>query len=84
MRWLGSAIAVGVLVAGCASEPDRQWMKVNQKYTVEEFRRDYATCRRGGKLDEPCLRNRGWVDVTQPATKETPEPPPDPRWNPRR
>jgi len=51
--------------AACSSGRDVEWMKVNQKYTTAEFRRDYAECEKSGKLDE-CLQSRGWVSVTAP------------------
>jgi hypothetical protein len=55
--------AVALLAAaGCASD-DREWLKLNQKYTTEEFRRDHAACSKGGKLDDTCMRSRGWVAV---------------------
>ena len=59
-------LTVGVLaLAGCGSSDDtREWMKVNQSYTVQEFRRDHAECSKSGKLDEVCMRERGWVDVS--------------------
>jgi len=64
---LGSAF----VIAGCSSGADREWMKVNQRYTAAEFRRDYAECDKTGKLDE-CLQSRGWVSVTTPsAPKQT-------------
>ena len=64
MRWITWALtATAVLmIAGCASD-DRQWLKVDQKYTTEEFRRDHAACTRDGKLDDACMRSRGWVAV---------------------
>lgn len=65
------ALTAAAAVAGCAQ--DKQWMKVGQPYTTEEFRRDYADCSKGGKLDETCLRSRGWVSVT-PGKTETKEP----------
>ncbi len=64
--WLG--------LAGCAAEPERQWMKIGQPYTTAEFRRDVAECTRDGRLDEVCLQQRGWVAVTP-----KPEKPPSPR-----
>jgi hypothetical protein len=66
--WL---IACGALiVAGCSSAAEVEWMKVGQRYTAAEFRRDYAECDKTGKLDE-CLRSRGWVSVTaQTAPKQ--------------
>jgi hypothetical protein len=66
-------IALGLAAWGCASE-DREWMKVGQTYTVAEFRRDYAECSRGGRLDEACLRSRGWVDVKPGKPEEKPQP----------
>jgi hypothetical protein len=68
-RVVGLAIAPWLWLAGCASEPERQWMKVGQPYTTAEFRRDVAACTRDGRLDEACLRQRGWVDVTPPVEK---------------
>jgi len=62
-RW----IAIGCLLtlAGCGGGTrERQWLKVNQSYTTEEFRRDHAACTTNKKLDEPCMRSRGWVDVS--------------------
>ncbi len=67
--WLALALALGL--AGCAQE--KEWMKVGQSYTVEEFRRDYAECSRSGTLDETCMRSRGWVSVN-PARSEKPAP----------
>jgi len=58
--------AASAVAAGCASGRDVEWMKVNQKYTAAEFRRDYAECDKRGKLDE-CLQSRGWVSVTAPS-----------------
>ncbi|MBI2217823.1 MAG: hypothetical protein HYU51_11040 [Candidatus Rokubacteria bacterium] len=67
---LGAVLAI----ASCASEPEREWMKVNERYTVEQFRRDHAECSRKGKLDEACMHARGWVDVKRPAEKPSPLP----------
>jgi hypothetical protein len=65
MHALLALIAAGVALAlgGCASE-EKEWMKLDQKYTVAEFRRDYAACSPGGNLDESCMRKRGWVAVS--------------------
>jgi hypothetical protein len=65
-------IACGALVvAGCSSAAELEWMKVGQPYTAAEFRRDYSQCDKTGKLED-CLRNRGWVSVTAPsAPKQT-------------
>ena len=64
MRWITWTItaAVVLMTAGCGID-ERQWLKVDQKYTTEEFRRDHAACTRDGKLDDACMRSRGWVAV---------------------
>jgi hypothetical protein len=54
---------LSLALAACSTGDDRQWLKVDQKYTTEEFRRDIAACTRDGKLDDPCMRTRGWVAV---------------------
>jgi hypothetical protein len=65
MQALAVLIAVSVALAagGCASQ-EKQWMKLDQKYTVAEFRRDYSTCSKAGTLDEQCMRGKGWVAVS--------------------
>jgi len=55
---------VGVAVAGCETT-DKQWMKVAEPYTTTEFRRDYGECSTTGRLDEECMRARGWVEMKQ-------------------
>jgi hypothetical protein len=53
MRWTIGPILMFVVacIGGCA-EDERQWLKLNQKYTTEDFRRDHAECSKGGKLDD--------------------------------
>jgi hypothetical protein len=59
-------IACAALVlAGCNTAAEVEWMKVGQPYTAAEFRRDYSQCEKTSKLDQ-CLRDRGWVSVTAP------------------
>ena len=70
--------AVGFLAA-CTSSDDREWMKVNERYSVDEFRRDHAACSKSGKLDDACMRSRGWVDVRSGGTDK---PAPDQRRRP--
>ena len=72
-------------LAACAST-DREWMKINESYTKEEFRRDVAQCSRGTTLDEACMKSRGWVSVTgkqaKPPEQQQPQMPgtPQPRY----
>ncbi len=60
---------------GCAGQPERQWQKIGQPYSVAEFQRDKAECTREKKLDFGCMRARGWIDVSpdRPAPSSEPE-----------
>ena len=60
---------------GCAREPERQWYKIGQPYTLAEFERDKAACTREKKLDFDCMRGRGWVDVSPDRPAPPVEPP---------
>lgn len=71
-------------LAACAT-PEREWMKINESYTRDEFRRDVAQCTRGATLDEACMKSRGWVGVNpgkQVKPAEQPQQPgtPPPRY----
>ena len=66
-----TGLGLAVVVAGCASD-DREWMKIGEKYTTDEFRRDYAECSKGSNLDEECMKRRGWVAVTAPKQEDKP------------
>lgn len=68
------ALGFALSLAGCGGGAEREWMKVGKPYTVEEFRRDYADCSKSGKLDDECMRSRGWVDMSVPKSEKTPEP----------
>ena len=74
------AVSVALLFGACASD-EKEWMKVDTKYTVAEFRRDYAACSKGAKLDEHCMQSKGWVavspgaSVAKPVAPATPGPP---------
>jgi hypothetical protein len=68
---IGPVLTVAaLLVTGCTTD-DRQWLKLNEKYTTEEFRRDHAACSKGGALDDACMRSRGWVAVSPGGKGET-------------
>ena len=69
-----SALGLAILFAGCASD-QREWMKVDQKYTTEDFRRDLEQCTVKGTLDDDCMKARGWVTVTPPKTEQKKEDP---------
>src|SRR5262245_44158880 len=58
------AVSVALALGACASDENKEWMKVDQRYTVAEFRRDYAACSRGATLDDACMRSKGWVAVS--------------------
>jgi hypothetical protein len=66
---------LALLAAGGCAVDERQWMKLNEKYTTEEFRRDHAACLKSGKLDDVCMRSRGWVAVNPSGKAETPKDP---------
>lgn len=57
------AVSIALALGACASD-EKEWMKVDQRYTAAEFRRDYAACSRGARLDEDCMRSKGWVAVS--------------------
>jgi hypothetical protein len=72
MRWtLGLILTCAALLAGGCATDDRQWMKLSEKYTTEDFRRDHAACSKSGKLDDSCMRGRGWVAVNPTGKSET-------------
>jgi hypothetical protein len=76
-RLLITVCALAAALAGCAA--DKQWMKVGDSYTTAEFRRDYAECsRKTGRLDEDCLRAKGWVDVKPSKGDRAADAPPPP------
>lgn len=74
MRLTGVLLGAGLatLLAGCGPADDREWMKVGQRYTTEEFRRDYRDCSKDGRLDDECMKSRGWVAVTPGKVEEKP------------
>jgi hypothetical protein len=76
--FLGGLVGLGLAAGlGACTSGDREWMKVGQSYTVQEFRRDFAACTKNGQLDEVCMRDRGWVDVSPKAEKANKKPEPD-------
>ena len=69
--FLGVLAALGTFA--CSASDNREWMKVNQTYTTQEFVRDHKACSRDGKPDETCMRQRGWVPVN-PSKPDSPQP----------
>ena len=69
-----AVLALAAAAAGCGSSDDRQWMKISQRYTTEEFQRDYKACSPKSALDEDCMRNHGWVEVSRSKTEKDTEP----------
>jgi hypothetical protein len=59
-------------LVACSALDSREWMKIDQRYTKQEFQRDHKECSRKGDLDEPCMRQRGWVPVN-PTKEEAPK-----------
>ena len=57
-------VALLVSVSGCGSTDERLWYKPGGNYTTTEFNRDRDACTRDKKLDEECLKAKGWVTVS--------------------
>lgn len=67
-------LGLAIVLSACATD-EREWMKIEQKYTTQEFRRDLNECTKKGKLDEECMKARGWVAVTPPKAETKPADP---------
>lgn len=67
-------LVVTFVLGGCGTD-NREWMKLNQSYTTAEFRRDLSECTVKGKLDDDCMKARGWVAVTPPKAEPKKEDP---------
>ena len=77
------ALGLGVALAGC-SGAEREWLKTDQPYTAEEFRRDMSACSAKGQVDEACMKSRGWVQVNPTKSdKAAPQPTPSRATSPR-
>lgn len=78
---LAGALAIALL-AGCGTTEEKQWMKVGEKYTTAEFRKDMKDCSKTGKVDEDCMKARGWVSVSPGRTPDKPVQPSAPTRTP--
>jgi len=67
-------VLAALAMAGCGSDT-REWMKLDSTYTTAEFRRDLQECTIKGKLDDDCMKARGWVAVTPPKGEQKKEDP---------
>jgi hypothetical protein len=76
-RVLVSAVVIGAALCGCAHD-ERQWMKLDQTYTIADFQRDHAACSKNGTLDEACMRAKGWIDVNPSSADRAADKPPPP------
>lgn len=79
-RALSFLILVLLGPSGCATKEERPWYKLGKDYTTAEFNRDRESCTKDKKLDEECMKAKGWVAVTQdlarPQPPQTQGPPP--------
>ena len=57
---LAALLLVLPALGGCVTD-EREWMKLNERYTVAEFQRDR----------EACMKSRGWVAVNPGGKAET-------------
>jgi len=73
MRWLSpvlAALTLGALLGGCVTD-DREWMKLDGRYTTADFRRDRKQCmKKDGNIDDLCMQNLGWVAVNPGGKQE--------------
>ncbi len=60
---------------GCAMSDERLWYKPGGNYTTAEFNQDRDACTRDKKLDEECLKAKGWVTVSPDRPPPTVSPP---------
>jgi hypothetical protein len=77
MRWsrpLLALLAALPALGGCVTD-EREWMKLNERYTVAEFQRDRDACMKDGKIDDACMKARGWVAVNPGGKSEAPKDP---------
>jgi hypothetical protein len=67
-------LLVALVTSACGTD-NREWMKLDQNYTTAEFRRDLRQCTVNGKLEDDCMKARGWVAVTPPKAEQKKEDP---------
>ena len=57
-------LALLVLPLGACSTEEKQWYKPGGNYTMAEFQKDEASCTKNKVLDEDCLKNLGWIQLS--------------------
>jgi hypothetical protein len=69
-------VVIGIVLgtAACSHIDDRQWMKIDQRYTTAEFQKDFADCSPKTTLDEDCMKARGWVEVNRSKSERDQDP----------
>ena len=58
------ALCVALALGACASDDNKEWMKLDGRATEADLKRDYTACSKSGKLDEVCMRSKGWLAVS--------------------
>ena len=65
---------------GCSTQPERPWYKKDS--TTAEFNRDRDSCTKDKRLDQTCMKTKGWVQVSpdrpEPGVIKDPEKRPTP------
>jgi hypothetical protein len=70
-----AVLLLAALAMGACGTDRREWMKLDRTYTTAEFQRDLQECTIKGKLDDDCMKARGWVAVTPPKAEQKKEDP---------
>ena len=65
-------VVLALPLAACSSTEEKQWYKPGGNYTMAEFQRDETSCTKNRVLDEDCLKNLGWVQLTTDAYRGSP------------
>ena len=66
-------VILALASAGCSSYDDRQWLKVDREVHDGRIPSRPHRVLKNGKLDDNCMRSRGWVAVN-PTTKAEGQP----------
>lgn len=75
-RRLMLLVLFSLVAVACESVPEKQWYKPAGAYTLADFRNDEKACTRDRKLDEACLKARGWVPLSGDVAPTKAEPTP--------